>query len=206
MTGSYLFSASVDSIPPSRGPELSMPYILLTNRRLDDFHRNRSALHSMWALSTWAVIVAEHMHTKRARSLKPWYERGGASLRQTKMEWNGATETLIPKRNRAPTAVLCTHLWLVPKNLSSEENSEHDLKTVLGILPLLGDGNSLKNKDEVLCASNEDHTVVEPLLPPEGTKHGEGVSFSGFEGEAEDVLKPEKKQLEKITLLMMKPS
>lgn len=32
---------------------------------------------------------------------------------------------------------------------------------------------------QVLCASNEDHTVVEPLLPPEGAKIGERVTFSG---------------------------
>ncbi|WZZ41340.1 hypothetical protein YC2023_037599 [Brassica napus] len=31
----------------------------------------------------------------------------------------------------------------------------------------------------VICASNEDHSVVEPLLPPAGTKPGERVSFSG---------------------------
>ncbi|KAI9110805.1 hypothetical protein K1719_018243 [Acacia pycnantha] len=51
----------------------------------------------------------------------------------------------------------------------------------------------------VLCASNEDHTVVEPLLPPEGAKIGERVSFAGIEGKPEDVLNPKKKQLEKIT-------
>ncbi|KAJ0103470.1 hypothetical protein Patl1_06769 [Pistacia atlantica] len=51
----------------------------------------------------------------------------------------------------------------------------------------------------VLCASNEDHTVVEPLLPPEGAKPGERVSFSGIDGKPEDVLNPKKKQLEKIT-------
>ncbi|KAF3485369.1 hypothetical protein F2Q69_00054666 [Brassica cretica] len=32
----------------------------------------------------------------------------------------------------------------------------------------------------VLCASNEDHSVVEPLLPPTGAKPGERVSFSGY--------------------------
>ncbi|WZZ58000.1 hypothetical protein YC2023_058107 [Brassica napus] len=32
---------------------------------------------------------------------------------------------------------------------------------------------------EVLCASNEDHLVVEPLPPPAGAKPGERVSFSG---------------------------
>ncbi|XP_043814251.1 tRNA-aminoacylation cofactor arc1-like isoform X3 [Manihot esculenta] len=52
----------------------------------------------------------------------------------------------------------------------------------------------------VLCASNEDHSVVEPLLPPEGAKIGERVSFSGIDGKPEDVLNPKKKQLEKITL------
>ncbi|CAG7873668.1 unnamed protein product [Brassica rapa] len=51
----------------------------------------------------------------------------------------------------------------------------------------------------VLCASNEDHSVVEPLLPPAGAKPGERVSFSGVEGKAEEVLNPKKKQLEKIT-------
>ena len=33
---------------------------------------------------------------------------------------------------------------------------------------------------QVLCASNEDHSVVEPLLPPAGAKPGERVSFSGY--------------------------
>ncbi|XP_077213704.1 nucleic acid-binding, OB-fold-like protein isoform X2 [Tasmannia lanceolata] len=32
----------------------------------------------------------------------------------------------------------------------------------------------------VLCASNQDHTVVEPLLPPEGAILGERVLFSGI--------------------------
>ncbi|KAF6168683.1 hypothetical protein GIB67_026569 [Kingdonia uniflora] len=51
----------------------------------------------------------------------------------------------------------------------------------------------------VLCASNEDHTVVEPLLPPEGAEPGERVLFSGHDGKPEDVLNPKKKQLDKIT-------
>lgn len=51
----------------------------------------------------------------------------------------------------------------------------------------------------VLCASNEGPTVVEPLLPPEGAKIGERISFSGIDGKPEDVLNPKKKQLEKIT-------
>ncbi|CAL9071416.1 methionine--tRNA ligase, cytoplasmic isoform X1 [Musa acuminata AAA Group] len=51
----------------------------------------------------------------------------------------------------------------------------------------------------VLCASNQDHTVVEPLIPPEGASLGEKISFSGYDGKPEDVLNPKKKQLEKIT-------
>ncbi|XP_058110654.1 tRNA-aminoacylation cofactor arc1 [Magnolia sinica] len=51
----------------------------------------------------------------------------------------------------------------------------------------------------VLCASSQDHTVVEPLLPPKGAKLGERISFSGHDGKPEDVLNPKKKQLEKIT-------
>ncbi|CAO1946413.1 unnamed protein product [Urochloa humidicola] len=51
----------------------------------------------------------------------------------------------------------------------------------------------------VLCASTEDHTAVEPLIPPEGAKIGERISFSGFDGKPEDVLNPKKKQLDKIT-------
>lgn len=51
----------------------------------------------------------------------------------------------------------------------------------------------------VLCASNQENTTVEPLIPPEAAKIGERISFSGFEGKPEDVLNPKKKQFEKIT-------
>ncbi|AQK99657.1 Nucleic acid-binding OB-fold-like protein [Zea mays] len=51
----------------------------------------------------------------------------------------------------------------------------------------------------VLCASTEDHAAVEPLIPPEGAKIGERISFAGFDGKPEDVLNPKKKQLDKIT-------
>ncbi|KAK6786634.1 hypothetical protein RDI58_015159 [Solanum bulbocastanum] len=52
----------------------------------------------------------------------------------------------------------------------------------------------------VLCASNEDHTVVEPLIAPEGAKIGECISFAGHDGKPEDVLNPKKKQFEKISV------
>ena len=35
----------------------------------------------------------------------------------------------------------------------------------------------------VMAASNDDHTKVELLIPPEGCAIGERVSFAGFEGE-----------------------
>lgn len=38
----------------------------------------------------------------------------------------------------------------------------------------------LVSSPQVLCASNDDHSVVEPLLPPAGAKPGERVSFSGY--------------------------
>jgi len=50
----------------------------------------------------------------------------------------------------------------------------------------------------VLCASNEAHDNVEPVLVPEGVPVGERVSFEGFEGAPEAVLNPKKKLWEKI--------
>ncbi|XP_016500089.2 uncharacterized protein LOC107818565 isoform X1 [Nicotiana tabacum] len=52
----------------------------------------------------------------------------------------------------------------------------------------------------VLCASNEDHTVVEPLIAPKGAKVGECILFSGHDGKPEDVLNPKKKQFDKIAV------
>ncbi|KAI7837794.1 hypothetical protein COHA_008422 [Chlorella ohadii] len=50
----------------------------------------------------------------------------------------------------------------------------------------------------VLCASNEEHTQVDPIVPPEGAAIGERVSFAGFTKEPEAQLNPKKKQFEKI--------
>lgn len=50
----------------------------------------------------------------------------------------------------------------------------------------------------VLCASNSDHSVVEPLVAPDAAAVGERITFAGHEGKAEEVLNPKKKQLEKI--------
>ncbi|KAL7107551.1 hypothetical protein ACP275_06G061600 [Erythranthe tilingii] len=51
----------------------------------------------------------------------------------------------------------------------------------------------------VLCATNTDHTAVEPLIAPDGAKPGEYVTFAGHDGKPEEVLNPKKKQLDKIT-------
>lgn len=50
----------------------------------------------------------------------------------------------------------------------------------------------------VLCASNEDHTKVEPLAPPEGAVVGERIMFEGYTGEAEAQLNPKKKVFEEL--------
>ena len=47
----------------------------------------------------------------------------------------------------------------------------------------------------VLCASNADHTAVEFVVPPEGSKIGERVQFEGFTGEPEPENKIAKKKV-----------
>ena len=39
----------------------------------------------------------------------------------------------------------------------------------------------IKSFGMLLCASNEEHTVVEPLTPPEGAEMGERLNFCGSE-------------------------
>ncbi|WKA00773.1 hypothetical protein VitviT2T_019100 [Vitis vinifera] len=83
------------------------------------------------------------------------------------------------------------------KYCSPEELTNRRVVLITNVKP--GKLRDVMSEGLVLCASNEDHTGVEPLLPPEGAKIGERVSFSGNEGKPEDVLNPKKKQLEKIT-------
>jgi methionine--tRNA ligase beta chain len=47
----------------------------------------------------------------------------------------------------------------------------------------------------VLCASNKDHTAVEFVVPPEGAKIGERLTFEGLTGEPEPENKVQKKKL-----------
>ncbi|KAI9199226.1 tRNA synthetases class I, catalytic domain-containing protein [Polychytrium aggregatum] len=50
----------------------------------------------------------------------------------------------------------------------------------------------------VLCASNEDHSKVEFLVPPAGSKPGDKVYFEGYQGEPEAQLNPKKKVFETV--------
>jgi glutamyl-tRNA synthetase len=51
----------------------------------------------------------------------------------------------------------------------------------------------IKSYAMVLCASDVDHTKVEFLIPPAGSKPGDRVFFKGHEGTPETELKPKKK-------------
>ena len=59
-------------------------------------------------------------------------------------------------------------------------------------------GNMRDERSEamVMCASNDDHTKVDFVVPPEGVPNGEKVTFEGFDGEPEAVLNPKKKQFD----------
>lgn len=56
----------------------------------------------------------------------------------------------------------------------------------------------IKSYAMVLCASNDEHTKVEFLTPPEGSVPGEKVFFKGHLGEPEEMLKPKKKVWETV--------
>ncbi|PIN17951.1 Methionyl-tRNA synthetase [Handroanthus impetiginosus] len=56
----------------------------------------------------------------------------------------------------------------------------------------------IKSQAMVLAASNNDHTKVELVEPPEGAVVGERVTFPGFEGLPDDVLNPKKKVWETL--------
>ncbi|TPX63115.1 glutamate---tRNA ligase [Spizellomyces sp. 'palustris'] len=56
----------------------------------------------------------------------------------------------------------------------------------------------IKSHAMVLCASDEAHTKVEFLIPPEGSEPGDKVYFEGHEGEPEPQLNPKKKVWEAV--------
>lgn len=50
----------------------------------------------------------------------------------------------------------------------------------------------------VLCASNADHTQVDPIIPPEGSTIGSRIMVEGFDREPEAQIHPKKKIFERI--------
>uniref|UniRef100_A0A0C9S8I2 methionine--tRNA ligase n=1 Tax=Wollemia nobilis TaxID=56998 RepID=A0A0C9S8I2_9CONI len=56
----------------------------------------------------------------------------------------------------------------------------------------------IKSQAMVLAASNEDHTIVELVTPPDDAPVGERIKFPGFDGEPEEVLNPKKKVWETV--------
>eukprot|EP00249_Psilotum_nudum_P013795 c24516_g1_i1 orf=532-1794(-) len=82
------------------------------------------------------------------------------------------------------------------KYISVEEMLKRMVVVITNVKP--GKLRDVMSSGLVLCASTLDHSIVEPLMPPEAAVVGERVSFSGFDGKPEDVLNPKKKQLERI--------
>lgn len=56
----------------------------------------------------------------------------------------------------------------------------------------------IESKGMVLCTSNADHTVVEPIIIPADTQPGERISFEGYSGSPDEQLNPKKKVWEKL--------
>jgi len=56
----------------------------------------------------------------------------------------------------------------------------------------------VKSEAMVLAASNSDHTQVELLIPPPGSKIGEKLKFDGYPGEPDEQLNPKKKVWEQV--------
>ena len=52
----------------------------------------------------------------------------------------------------------------------------------------------------VLCASNQDHTKVEFVVPPESAQIGEKLRFEGYEGQPEPENKVAKKKIVEMVL------
>ena len=61
-----------------------------------------------------------------------------------------------------------------------------------------GNLRDVRSEGLVLCASNEDHTDVDFVVPPEGANPGDRVTAAGFDGPPEEQLNPKKKQLEAV--------
>ncbi|XP_017482135.1 PREDICTED: tyrosine--tRNA ligase, cytoplasmic-like [Rhagoletis zephyria] len=52
----------------------------------------------------------------------------------------------------------------------------------------------------VLCTSNADHTVVEPIIVPVSAAPGSRLAFEGYHGTPDEQLNPKKKVWEKLSV------
>eukprot|EP00798_Chlamydomonas_sp_ICE-L_P022930 gene22930-30109_t len=50
----------------------------------------------------------------------------------------------------------------------------------------------------VLCASNDTHDIVDPVIPPEGVPNGERITFEGYDKEPLPEINPKKKILDRL--------
>eukprot|EP00213_Chloropicon_mariensis_P002257 CAMPEP_0197473444 /NCGR_PEP_ID=MMETSP1309-20131121/4805_1 /TAXON_ID=464262 /ORGANISM="Genus nov. species nov., Strain RCC998" /LENGTH=273 /DNA_ID=CAMNT_0043012557 /DNA_START=13 /DNA_END=831 /DNA_ORIENTATION=+ len=82
------------------------------------------------------------------------------------------------------------------KFVEIEDMKNRDVVVILNLKPAKMRG--IMSNGMVLCASNDDHTKVDPLRPPEGAAIGEKITFEGFSGEPIEVINPKKKLLEKL--------
>ncbi|WZN59172.1 methionine--tRNA ligase [Chloropicon roscoffensis] len=82
------------------------------------------------------------------------------------------------------------------KFVAIEDMQDRNVVVVLNLKPAKMRG--IMSNGMVLCASNEEHTKVDPLRPPAGAPLGEKVQFEGFDGEPIEVINPKKKLLEKL--------
>jgi aminoacyl tRNA synthase complex-interacting multifunctional protein 1 len=55
----------------------------------------------------------------------------------------------------------------------------------------------------VLCASNEEHTQVDPILIPDGSTIGSRIMVNGYDREPERQINPKKKIFERIAPAML---
>uniref|UniRef100_A0A1A9W3A7 Tyrosine--tRNA ligase n=1 Tax=Glossina brevipalpis TaxID=37001 RepID=A0A1A9W3A7_9MUSC len=80
--------------------------------------------------------------------------------------------------------------------LTVEELDQHLVAVLCNLKPAKMRG--ILSEGMVLCTSNADHTVVEPLIVPSSTAPGTRLAFEGYNGKAEEQLNPKKKIMEKL--------
>ena len=89
----------------------------------------------------------------------------------------------------------------VPRTIASGLKAHYSAESMVGrqvlVLANLKDRTMVgfKSQGMVLCACNEDHTIVKLVSPPVGSKPGERVTFPGYEGEPASANEVAKKKI-----------